>query len=530
MSVVLCLITASCGANTAVGNPTTPTTAAAEASVPAAITAVPEVTAAVPEVTAAAPAATTTSVTPAPAPSSTAAKPADWVTAENARTGSDGWAIKNQTKLTFIEGYADTTSAAPGESVTLFVNTESDRWHTQVYRLGWYGGAKGRLVAETDWAKGQKQKPPVYDKKTGLAEAQWVSSTKFVVPADWITGIYILKLVTDDGAQYQLPITIRDDTAKDDLVFVSAVTSWQAYNGWGGCSLYECPGDRSRARANIVSFDRPYAREYHDGSADLFDHELGMVALIEQLGLPVSYVTDVDLHTRTSLRTGHRAILTAGHDEYYTTAMRRTLEAARASGTNLAFFGANAIYRKIRLEASWDGRPNRREVNYRTTKDPGTKGAVKETTVEWRVSPINEPEAALVGVQYACANVEAPLKIANAKHWVYAGTNVTEGQKFPSLVGNEFDTLAAESPKNIDVLARSPVSCDKSNTGIHNMTFYAAPSGAGVFATGTIWWICALDNLCSVPENRPFVRTVTTNVLQAFAAGPAGKAHPSGVK
>jgi hypothetical protein len=501
MSVVLCLITASCGANTAVGNPTTVTTTSVSTAAPA-----------------------------APAPSATPVRPVDWVATENARPGSDGWAIKNQTKLTFIEGYADTSSAAPGETVTLFVNTESDRWRTRVYRLGWYGGAKGRLVAETDWAKGQKQQPPVYDKKTGLAEARWVSSTKFVVPTDWRTGIYILKLVTDDGAQYQLPITIRDDTAKDDLVFVSAVTTWQAYNGWGGCSLYECPGDRSRARANIVSFDRPYAREYHDGSADLFDHEVGLVALIEQLGLPVSYVTDIDLHTRSSLRSGHRAILSTGHDEYYTTDMRRTLEAARSNGTNLAFFGANAIYRKIRLEPSWDGRPNRREVNYRTTKDPGTKGIVKETTVEWRVAPINEPEAALVGVQYACANVEAPLKIVNAKHWIYAGTNVTEGQKFPFLVGNEFDTLASQSPKNIDVLARSPVSCDKSNSGLHNMTFYAAPSGAGVFATGTIWWICALDSVCSVPENKPFVRTVTTNVLQAFVSGPAGKAHPSGTK
>jgi hypothetical protein len=525
LAVVLCGVVSACGANAAVGGPTSrpepPVSAEAPEALPDSIVdPAAEVTLPAAELT---PIATT-----AAAPTLAAGLPADWVKTENSRIGSDGWTIKNQTKFTFIEGYADATSAAPGESVTLFVNTESDRWHAQIYRLGYYGGTRGRLVAETDWTKTPKQKPLTYDKANGLAEARWDPSLRFVIPADWLSGIYIFKLATDDGAQYQLPITVRNDHATGDLVFVSAVTSWQAYNLWGGCSLYECPGDRSRARANVVSFDRPYAREYQNGSADLLDHELGLVALIEELGLPVSYVTDIDLHSRPALATGHRAILSPAHDEYYTTAMRRTLEAARSKGTNLAFFGANAIYRKIRLEPSWDGRANRREVNYRSAKDPGTKGAVKETTVEWRIAPINEPEAALVGVQYACANVDAPMKISNAAHWVFAGTKVTEGQSLPSLVGNEFDTVAAASPKNLDVLARSPVSCGGGVSGTHNMSYYSASSGAGVFATGTIWWICALDALCSVPENKAFVRGVTANVLQAFAAGPAGTAHPSG--
>jgi hypothetical protein len=525
LAFLLCAVLSACGANAASGGPTNP--ALSEAAVPTSEAPLASI-ADRPDSVTLPPAELVPVATTTPTTGTSSALASDWVTTENLRIGSDGWTIKNQTKFTFIEGYAGTTSAAPGESVTLFVNTESDRWHAQIYRLGFYGGARGRLVSESDWTKTPKQKPLTYDKSTGLAEARWEPSLRFVVPADWLSGIYIFKLVTDDGAQYQLPITIRNDQATNDLVFVSAVTSWQAYNLWGGCSLYECPGDRSRARANIVSFDRPYAREYHDGSADLLDHELGLVALIEELGLPVSYVTDVDLHTRPALATGHRSILSPAHDEYYTTPMRRTLEAARSKGTNLAFFGANAVYRKIRLEPSWDGRANRREVNYRSTKDPGTKGAVKETTVEWRIAPVGEPEAALIGIQYACANVDAPMKIANAAHWVYAGTKVTEGQSLPSLVGNEFDTVASSSPKNLDVLARSPVSCGGGVNGTHNMSYYSAPSGAGVFATGTIWWICALDALCSVPENKAFVRAVTTNVLQAFAAGPAGTAHPSG--
>jgi hypothetical protein len=60
------------------------------------------------------------------------------------------------------------------------------------------------------------------------------------------------------------------------------------------------------------------------------------------------------------------------------------------------------------------------------------------------------------------------------------------------------------------------------------MTYYSADSGAGVFATGTIGWINALDIAEWGDEKvSTFVREVTTNVLQAFASGPAGIAHPS---
>jgi hypothetical protein len=525
LAIVGLMLGGACGANPVATEPN-------EAAV-AGVTAV-AVSTTLPPVADSADSRPTDSLTPAPGATETtmiqsgSEPPADWVRKENARPGTEAWRVTNQTTLTFIEGYSDVTSAAPGQTVTLFTNTESDRWRMQVYRLGWYGGTRGRLVSESEWVKGVRQVPHTYDKSTGLAEARWQPTLRFVVPADWLTGTYLFKLVTDDGAQYQLPFTVRNDSARDTVMLVNAVTTWQAYNGWGGCSLYECRGDRSRARANVVSFDRPYDRAYHNGSADLLDHELSLIALAEQMGLSVSYVTDVDLHERPELMLAQRAVLSLGHDEYYTTQMRRTLEAARDRGVNLAFLGANAVYRKIRLEPSWDGRANRREVNYRSDKDPGTKGVLKETTVEWRKAPVSEPEARLIGVQYACANVDAPLKVTAPNHWLMAGTGVRDGQLFESLVGNEFDQVADSSPKNIDVLARSPVKCNASTTGTHNMTYYSHSSGAGVFATGTIWWICAIDSVCSVPANEKFVRQVTENMLRVFAAGPAGLTHPSG--
>ena len=50
-----------------------------------------------------------------------------------------------------------------------------------------------------------------------------------------------------------------------------------------------------------------------------------------------------------------------------------------------------------------------------------------------------------------------------------------------------------------------------------------------MFASTTIWWVCALDaEYCSTTASIPTVRTATSNVLRALAHEPAGHAHPSG--
>jgi hypothetical protein len=88
--------------------------------------------------------------------------------------------------------------------------------------------------------------------------------------------------------------------------------------------------------------------------------------------------------------------------------------------------------------------------------------------------------------------------------------------------------MVAQSPSNLDLLSASPITCrgrrETARTG-----YYSASSGAGVFAAGTIWWVCAIDaTYCSEPANVHAVSTATANVLAAFAEGPAGRSHPSG--
>jgi hypothetical protein len=42
-------------------------------------------------------------------------------------------------------------------------------------------------------------------------------------------------------------------------------------------------------------------------------------------------------------------VISLGHDEYWSPAMRHTVEGARDAGTNLAFLGANAVYWRVRF-------------------------------------------------------------------------------------------------------------------------------------------------------------------------------------
>ncbi len=470
-----------------------------------------------------------------------------WLAIENAQAGTDSWRIdldiaptKRLNMTGFIEGYADTTSAQSGQVVNLYVNTGSPQWHLEAYRMGYYGGLNGRLI----WTSETFDQPwqfikPSFDRETRMHTAQWSPSTSITIDDSWPPGSYLLKLNSSEGGAHYIPLTVRRDDCAASLVVVSAVTTWQAYNPWGGRSLYENFGSGSRFdRSLVVSFDRPYASAYNWGSADFLTHELPLISLIEELGIDTSYVTDIDLHTSALDGDGslhpvllnRTALLTTGHDEYYSTPMRATLERARDVGINLAFFGANAVYRHIRLEPNSESVPYRQLANYRTADiDPMTAEDPQQATVQWRNAPLNQPESALIGVQYFAAGITASMKLVNTDNWVFNDVDLSMGRTIKRLVAIEADGLGPSSsePSNLEVLASSPV-LYKDSLYNHAMTYYSADSGAGVFATGTIGWINALDIAEWGDEKvSTFVRGVTTNVLRAFAAGPTGLKHPS---
>ena len=225
-------------------------------------------------------------------------------------------------------------------------------------------------------------------------------TTKFLISDEWPVGSYLLKLVASTGQQRgcRSPCATTPSTAT--YVVENAVTTWQAYNRWGGCSLYLCPNGHGE-RSQMVSFDRPYDI-VTEGSGDFVGNELPLIMRAEELNLDVTYITSLDLHAAASwcasTRRSCRSVTTSTGRRRCSTAWSRH---AATRGVNLAFFGANAVYRQIRFEPSALG-ADRHMVNYRSTADPIRRTDPAQTTVQFRDAPVNRPEAELIGQMYQC--------------------------------------------------------------------------------------------------------------------------------
>ena len=450
-----------------------------------------------------------------------------WVVTENEKPGTSKWRIPKNAP-TSIEGFADMVSAQRGDLVTLYVSTRASTFHVEAYRIGYYQGLGGRLIWRSARQRGHDQPSPTRTSGTNMIEAPWSPSLRIRIGEDWPQGVYMLKLVASNGAQSYVPLTLRDDTSHADLVIQNSVTTWQAYNDWGGYSLYHGPGGSFSTRSRVVSFDRPYVGRR--GSADFFWIESPVVFLAERLGLDVTYWTDIDLHQRPGLLMNHRALVSLGHDEYWSSDMRRGALFARSHGVNLAFLGANDVYRHIRLVASPLGR-DRREVNYKVaSEDPLFGVDNEEVTSQWRESPVPRPESLLLGGLYQCNPVHADMVISVASSWVFAGTGLSNGDRLPGAIDLEYDRVDGDlpTPASVQILAHSPLTCR--GRGDHSdVTYYTTRSGGGVIDMASQGWIPLIA--CQPPQrstrcNRHAVR-ITANILRMFAEGPAGIDHPS---
>ncbi|HET9690231.1 MAG TPA: N,N-dimethylformamidase beta subunit family domain-containing protein [Acidimicrobiales bacterium] len=459
---------------------------------------------------------------------------AAWVLAENARPGSAGWRLTKPATAHQIEGYAGAVSVDDGQPIELYVSTTARTFTVTAFRMGWYGGAEGRQVWTSGPQAGSVQPKCPLTPGVGTVACAWAGPLSVATdPAGWPPGDYLMVLTADTGYQAYVPVTVRDDASHAAYLVNNSVTTWQAYNTFGGYDLYQgpaTPGHTTRStRARIVSFDRPYA--LGDGAGDFVGLELPFVALAEQRGLDLSYTTDVDVDLRPELLRNHRAFVSLGHDEYYSLAMRQAVQAARDAGVNLAYLGANAIYRHIRFQASPLG-PDRLEVDYKSAaEDPLAGGDPAQVTAEsWRAPPTNMPESTILGEMWQCNPVRADMVPVDPTSWVWARADLPPGAHLAGVVGPEYDHYdpAEPGPRDVEVLAASPVTCGGRHSDA-DMTYYVAPSGAGVVDTGTIDWVGFLsptcDDRCAEPVRA--VTDATDAILGAFGLGPAGLQHPS---
>jgi N,N-dimethylformamidase beta subunit-like protein len=301
--------------------------------------------------------------------------------------------------------------------------------------------------------------------------------------------------------------------------------TWQAYNEYGGSSLYT--KDSAGALYHRVSFERPYLRG--GGSNHLLENgegfELKVARWLERLGMDVSYISDLDLATHRALPNGTKVLVFAGHDEYWTWDEFSYVQSLRDAGIHLMILAGNAAYWNVRLEKGTGGQAANTIYCYRASPDPEAT-TLSETTTRFRDSPLHRPEAALYGISYfevAEAGARMPLWASDTALGpdataFLAAAGISAGDSIGGFVGGEGDRpTPGISPSNLEVLFRSP---DRTQDPLANhyyyTTFFVAPSGAGVFAGGNNYYARALDDLFDAGD--PRIQRLTLAILEWMLA------------
>ncbi len=459
------------------------------------------------------------------------------ITAENSLPGDPDWRGGKPARDHALEAYADQTAAPAGEAVALRISSRSAgpvEW--SLFRLGWYDGAGARKIAGGAVESAGPQAPCPPEAGTGLVRCSWTKSATVAVPADAVSGLYLVKLMNRDHEFTFVPLIVPDDR-RAKLLFQASITTWQAYNDWGGTSLYvDTVHATSFGRAVKASFDRPYAQVVgrpalqDDGAGQLLRYEVHFARFLERHGYDVSYTTNVAVSEAglSRLEEG-QAFLSVGHDEYWTLAERDALRDARDRGVALLFFGANTGYWKIRLEDDAGHANPRTVVSYKGNAfaDPVT-GA--EQTGLWR-GPIARPENELVGVMYeSWLHVSSQWVVSDEDHFLYRGTDLRNGDSLPGLVGYEYDRRFDNGmePAGLQTMARSPVLDIAGVPGWSEASSYRAASGALVFSSASIEFSLGLG---ATEYWDPRVERMAANVIREAIGGSippgVGEERPS---
>lgn len=450
--------------------------------------------------------------------------------AQSSLEPTDRWKIKNKHRAPekLLEAYAGQLSVLPGDVIDLHVSTSESNFTTEVFRIGYYDGLGGAVVGNQGPFKGQHYGPAPEDSKTRSTAANWPVSGQ-IDTQDWEPGFYLIHVIVGGSGKYrtEVPVIVRSESAKDKIAYVSSAATWQAYNQWGGRSLYKGPDGNFDTRSFAVSFDRPFSLM---GRNKFMGYDVPMVRVADQAEAEIAWFANIDVAQNPALLAGARAVFTSGHDEYWPIPYREAMTAARDAGANLGFMGANTCYWRVRLQDTETG-PGRLVVCYKSSVLDPVKNS-RETTARWRDDPKPDPENKLIGQLYDAFPSSGPMEIRDPDFWAYAGTGVKKGDKFAGLLGPETDRIypLESTPQPIQVPALSETTCRGAKTW-STMTYYTTDSGAGVLATGTMAWVRALHGPMRIPgitkESSQFAHKTTLNALNTFARGPAAKDHPA---
>jgi hypothetical protein len=367
-----------------------------------------------------------------------------------------------------IEGYCGRLSYRAGDALALHVSTTASEYDVVIERWG----AERLEVWRSDAAlAGSRHEPP---DDADSAGCRWPVSLTVDLPHDWPTGFYLVTL-TAHGAPNGRDVAhagfvLRPAESGNRALLVLGTNTWNAYNNWGGKSLY--------TGGKEVSFRRPFARgmlcrpeverddrkarptrwdetpdvdgtvfqEYRMangyppaiGSAGWFTFERRFVEWAERAGYAFDYAVSSDLDDDPSALDGYDAMISVGHDEYWSAPQRAAVEALVQRGGRLATFSGNTMFWQVRLEG--DGVMVCHKYTAHETDPVLADGdATTRTTMTgmWADPVVGRPEAAILGggsawglyhrFGQATARGVGGFIVYRDDHWLIDGTGLRYG-------------------------------------------------------------------------------------------------------
>src|SRR5688500_18808005 len=147
-------------------------------------------------------------------------------------------------------GHADRTSVAQGGTIAFHIATSIAPFTVEIVNLAQPSQVLTTIPGLTSASSDC----------TGMWEngCGWPVTTQFSIPAAWPSGYYAARSPTSGGTR-SLIFVVRAPLPghASRVVLVSTTNTYQAYNRFGGKSVYDSISTNGQ-RAHIVSFNRPY--------------------------------------------------------------------------------------------------------------------------------------------------------------------------------------------------------------------------------------------------------------------------------
>ena len=461
--------------------------------------------------------------------------------------------------MPYLEGYLDTLSAAPGQTVRLHASTDLPvKCAIRIVREG----APEEVVMQVAEVAVSEHRVPTHEEEPWRVGPRWPACWEVTIPATWRSGVYRIELSAAAFHNYRADVSRRDLTgwgssnfqhhlmlvvraakpaSTSKILLQLCTNTYAAYNMWGGKSTYPY-SSTDNVQASHVTLLRPGHGYYgHSGFANW---ERPFVHWCERENIAIEYAVNEDLAAWHKGFDDYRLILSVGHDEYWSSPMRDNLEAFIARGGNAAFFSGNSVCWQVRYE---DGGQTMVTYKQKFEDDPVYKtGDHKLLSTLWSHPLVGRPENALTGVGFPAGGYHrshgahmdgsGAFTVRKSDHWVFEGTSLHEGDAFggaDTIVGYECDgcrfveqggypvpTCVDGTPRTFTILAQAPAFwtdpfppsfdvvniSNAENQGRATLGVYTSPRGGTVFTAGTTDWAHGL-------ARDEKVQRITRNVL-----------------